>query len=531
MVAKNWTDERPDKAVYNRLLRRSMFPVIAVGIFFLAVGVYGAWRVHRLHQRSSDILSENVSSIRAAEELEAVVHEMRYRLKRFLSTGNERHLDEIAKLIPKGREWLDQTQSLAKTSREQQSVDSIRRGYELLVSNYKKVAADPTAAEPLQIAGNLADEVIPNEVLGFTKRYIARNEEQLTVSRQRNQTTATRLMFGLLLLGTCGGGVGLFAGYVIARRVSRTIVQLSLPIRDTAGKLDKVVAPISVTADPSFDDLELILKTVSDRVTMVVERLQEKERDMLRAEQLAAIGQLAAGLAHELRNPLTSLKTILQLADTPEHLTERDLDILKQEITRLENSVQTYLDFARPPQPDKRLVEFDQLVKNTLELVHRRAERQGVLVDYSLPRQRIRVLADETQMRQLILNLLLNAFDAVPLEGRVHLEIVQRRGERPPRHGHSMPNIAGEMEFRVWDNGPGLPAEFGDHVFDPFVSTKESGSGLGLSICKRIIDAHGGEIAAANGRDGGAVFSVRLPLCSDATGENKEEKHAETLDR
>jgi len=527
MLTKNWTVERSDKAIYRRLLRRTMIPMITMGILFLAIGIFGAWRVHRLHQRSSDILSENVFSIRTAEELEGVVHELRYRLKRFLSTGNQRHLEEIALLIPVGRECLDQSEQLAKTSREQQLIQRIRRSYVQLIADYERVVADPTSEKPLQIASNLADELIPNEILANTQKYIERNEEELANSRERNQTTATQLMFGLLMLGTCGGVIGLLAGYIIARRVSRTIVQLSLPIRDTAGKLDKVVSPISVTADPSFEDLESILKMVSDRVTMVVERLQENEREMLRSEQLASLGQLAAGLAHELRNPLTSLKTILQLADSPGDLTPRDLDVLKQEITRLEDSVQTFLDFARPPQPDKQFVEFDQLVKETLELVARRAERQGVFLNCSLPRKRIGVMADETQMRQVVLNLLLNALDAVPRGGEVRLEVAQESGELPSTNGRSMKNTktAGEVALRVSDNGPGLPPQLGEHIFDPFVSTKESGSGLGLSICKRIVEAHDGEISAADRPEGGAVFSVRLPLSPTSPAMEREQMH------
>lgn len=531
MLTKNWTVERSDKAIYRRLLRRTMFPMLTMGILFLAIGIFGAWRVHRLHQRGSDILSENVSSIRAAEELEGVVHELRYRMKRYLSTRSQRHLEETALLIPVGRECLDQSEQLAKTGREQQLIQKIRRSYAQLTADYERVAAEPTDEASFQIAGNLADEIIPNEIIANTQRYIERNEEELANSRERNQTTATQLMFGLLMLGTCGGVIGLLAGYIIARRVSRTIVQLSLPIRDTAGKLDKVVSPMSVTADPSFEDLESILRMVSDRVTMVVERLQENEREMLRAEQLASLGQLAAGLAHELRNPLTSLKTILQLADTPTDLTPRDLDVLKQEIVRLEDSVQTFLDFARPPQPDKHFVEFDRLVGETLELVVRRAERQGVLLNCRLPRERIGVIADETQMRQVVLNLLLNALDAVPHGGKVDLEVVRELGSFAKGRSAKKEKTRAELVLRVSDNGPGLPPQLGEHVFDPFVSTKESGSGLGLSICKRILEAHEGDISATDRPEGGAVFTVRLPLPRDIPALEMEERHGQALSR
>lgn len=528
MLTKKWTVEQSDKAIYKRLLRRAMIPMLLIGGGFLAIGGFGAWRVHHLHQRSGDILSENVSSIRSAEELEGVIQELRYRLKRFLSTGNDRHLEEITLLIPAGWEYLNRSEQLAKTNREQHLIQKIRRSYQQFITDYEQVAEDPEGKRSIQVASILADEVIPNEIIKNTHKYIERNEEELAASRERNQAAASQLMFGLLMLGTFGSIIGLLAGYLIARRMSRTIVQLSLPIRDAAGKLDKVVSPISVTADPSFEDLELILKKVSDRVTMVVERLRVNEREMLRAEQLASLGQLAAGLAHELRNPLTSLKTILQLADSPAELTRRDLDVLKQEIVRLENSVQAFLDFARPPQPDKHFVEFVQLINETTEFIARRAERQGVSLSCSLPRKSIGLMADEIQMRQVVLNLLLNALDASSPEGIVELELTEVTAN--VQTGNKNFTKAGsELLLSVSDRGSGLPPQLGTRIFDPFVSTKESGIGLGLSICKRIVEAHEGEIAAADRPEGGAVFTVRLPKSWHRPGREKEEVNFEAL--
>ncbi len=511
-------------------MRRTTLPVIAVGVVLLGAGVLSAWQVHRLHRRSSDILSQNVSSIRAAEEFEAVTHELRYRLKRFLGTGNQRHLEEISGLLPRGVRRLNRARKLTETPREEQLVDAIGRGYERFTVGFER-AASAGDDELSAIAGRLADEVIPDHILAYTKPYIQLHEEQLADNTERNEARANQLMFGLLLLGTCGGVAGLLSGFAIARRVNRIIVRLSLPLRHTAGKLDKVVGPISVSADPGFDDLESILQTVSQRVSMVIERLQESQREMLRAEQLAALGQMAAGLAHELRNPLTSVKTILQLADAPEELTARDLDVLKQEMTRLEEAVQTFLDFARPPRPEKRPVDIEQLLGETVELVRRRAERNHIRLDFPAGERPISVVADATQVRQVVLNLLLNALDAVPPGGTVHLESDVEGKPPAASHGRWKRRRNGWAAVRVSDNGTGLPEKLAERVFEPFVSTKESGTGLGLSICKRILEAHGGEITAANAPEGGAVFTVRLPLAeTPPTAAHTGAEYAETVD-
>jgi len=262
-VTRIWTANRSDSYVSANLKRRTIIPLIAVGGALLTAGILSAWQVNRLHQRSSDILSQNVSSIRAAEEFDAVAHELRYRLKRFLGTGNQRHFDEIPGLLARGTRRLDHVKRLSASVREQKLAEDIGRGYRQFAAKFEH-AATAGDKEQAETASHLADRVIPRDILSYTKQYIELNEVQLAHSRERNRTTANHLMFGLLLLGGCGGVAGLLAGFIIARRMNRIIVRLSLPLRHTAGKLDKVVGPLSISADPGFDDLESILKTVSE---------------------------------------------------------------------------------------------------------------------------------------------------------------------------------------------------------------------------------------------------------------------------
>jgi signal transduction histidine kinase len=242
----------------------------------------------------------------------------------------------------------------------------------------------------------------------------------------------------------------------------------------------------------------------ADRIGAVVERLRQSERETLRAEQLAALGQMAAAMAHELRNPLTSMKIIVQGAQTGAGwgqegpaLNDRDLQILEEEISRLERLIQTFFDFARPGQPNLRSLDVRPLVEQTLGLVANRAVSSRVRVDWSAPPEPVRAAVDPGQFRQVLLNLLLNALDAVRPGGVIQVTL----GEGP----------SGGLILRVADSGGGLPASLGSRIFAPFTTTKETGLGLGLSICKRIAEAHGGTISAANRPEGGAVFTLGLP--------------------
>jgi signal transduction histidine kinase len=226
--------------------------------------------------------------------------------------------------------------------------------------------------------------------------------------------------------------------------------------------------------------------------------------EVLRAEQLAAVGQLAAGVGHEIRNPLTSIKMLVQTAqEDGGGLTADDLRVIEGEVRRMERSLRTFLDFARSPAPDpgppalgRRPTDLGPLIADVAELLRGRAEKQRVRIDLDLPPGRVEVTADGEQLRQVLVNLGLNALDAMP--GGGSLKFGLRRW------------ATGPVEVEVADTGPGIAAAMMPRLFEPFASTKDTGLGLGLVISKRIVEDHGGTIAAANRPGGGASFFVKL---------------------
>jgi two-component system sensor histidine kinase HydH len=257
----------------------------------------------------------------------------------------------------------------------------------------------------------------------------------------------------LVLLGVCG----LVSGFGISWAISRSIVRLSVPIRDAAGKLNEIVGPITLSARWGLDELEGVLRTISERIGAVIDRLQQSEREARRAEHLAAVGQMAAGIAHELRNPLMPIKILVQSAADRRPspgLDGRDLAVLEQEISRLERSIQMFLDFARPPTLEKRTFEVREILEQIVQLLEARAERQGVRIQRRFPDEPLLLQADVGQIRQVVLNLLLNALDAVPRGGAIALELRKESG--------------GWLSLSVADSGCGLPAGLGAQIFEPF---------------------------------------------------------------
>jgi len=489
------------------LMVRVTAPVMASSALLLLVGFLTAWYVHRLQQRVSDMVSINVASLRAAEEIEIALLEVRSQLDLFLITGNMQHLDKIPRLQKNVETWLLAAERVATTEREQELMAEVRSGYEHFLAEFNRLPRGDASRDVSQQVRELIDTVLSSEILPPAHAYLEFNEEEIAHASEENQKLGNQLIIGLLFLGVCGCGAGLLAGLAVARGVSRSIIQLNLPIRDAAGQLSQVVGPVTFQTAREFQDLEGTLRKMAGHIDAVVGRLRQREREVLRAEQLAKVGQMAAGIAHELRNPLMSMKLIVQATGAQgTKLDGRDLAILEEEIVRLERSTQTFLDFARPPQPEKRHFDPRALVEQTQALIGRRAALQRVRIESEIPGALLRVEADPEQVRQVLLNLLLNALDALPQGGTVW--VTWRRETH-------------WLMLRVADDGPGLPPELEHQVFEPFLSTKTTGMGLGLSICKRIAEAHGGYICAENRSGGGAVFTFRLP-CTELANDRSQ---------
>jgi signal transduction histidine kinase len=245
------------------------------------------------------------------------------------------------------------------------------------------------------------------------------------------------------------------------------------------------------------------------RRTLMVESIRDLARDVRfsHEQRLSAIGQLAAGIAHEVRNPLSSVRMALQGA--LRRLGEADgwkdqelanyLRIVERQIEKCLTVTDRLLQLSMPPGSRPELVEVGAAVDETLSLLAAEAERRGILVATELPAGGVRVLASESDLRMVILNLAQNAFHAMPNGGA--LDVAARAG-------------GGEVVIEVADRGTGIAADALPHIFDPFFSRRadgKAGSGLGLTICRSIVERWRGRIEVAARPGGGTVFTVVLP--------------------
>ncbi len=305
---------------------------------------------------------------------------------------------------------------------------------------------------------------------------------------------------GLIFLGSGVAAAANYRSWQMARRLERLLDAVRRLLGATAGSLGQDLSSAVPLEQQSLLWFADRLDEMVEGIHRLDEQRREREREVMRSDQLAMVGQLAAGVAHELRNPLTSVKMLVQHGLREgglRSLAEDDLAIIEHEIRRMERILQQFLDFARPVKPTRRPLNLAAIASRAAALIEVRARKQGVQVLLREPADELIVEADEDQLQQLVLNLILNALDLMPDGGTLSIAL-----ERPSEQ---------ECELHVCDTGPGIAAELLPRLFDPFVSTKETGIGLGLAVSHRIALSHGGRLSATNLPGGGARFSLTLP--------------------
>jgi two-component system sensor histidine kinase HydH len=257
---------------------------------------------------------------------------------------------------------------------------------------------------------------------------------------------------------------------------------------------------LSLSASPLLDEEKRFLGFV-----LLFKDLREVNalrKEILRNQRLAAVGRLAAGVAHEVRNPLSSIKGFAtyfkeRYRDKPED--QQIAGIMIQEVDRLNRVIGQLLDFARPIKINPKLVSIPQLITDALKLVEAQADEKEIRIEWHTAENLNDASVDTDRINQVLLNLFLNALEAMESDGRLSVEA-------------NKSDDGSWIRFRVSDTGHGIPAQNLSKVFDPYYTTKSTGTGLGLAIVHNIVEAHGGRIDVVSTVGQGTTFTVQIPL-------------------
>jgi two-component system NtrC family sensor kinase len=286
----------------------------------------------------------------------------------------------------------------------------------------------------------------------------------------------------------------------------QTFASLEIRVRHKLGEWRRIRFNFSPLSDEkgSIEGVVLSGRDVTD--------LKRLEEQLIQAEKLAAMGQMLAGVAHELNNPLTAILGVTELLrerEGADDSTRRQLELTHRQARRAARIVQNLLEFSRPASPQKKPLDLNNLLERTFQLHEHSLRRNNIEVDLRLPPDLPAVIGDANQLIQVFLNLVTNAEQAI--------REVRDTGRIQIRAGR----VGKQLTITVQDDGVGIRPEALPRIFDPFYTTKRpgGGTGLGLSICMSIIREHGGNIEAETLPAGGSAFTVYLPAVSDQQSE------------
>ncbi len=481
--------------------KRLLFLLMLICGLLIVFCVFTAVSLVQQQATISDLLRENIASRRAATELEECIVDIVALLKdRIESVGP---LHERAKIhLRQAREYADQPEELVL-------LDQLEESFEAYVTHWHQM---PRVGEPGHAtAVREALEILELNLQKPCEELIQYNAGQIEIVVEEHERLLRNLAGGIAAVSGLGGVAGLVLGLGVARSWTQSMRRLSIQIQDATGLLENKPTAIVLTGEGNTSDLHAQMETLKHSVEAIMERLGQREREVLRADQFAAVGQLATGVAHEIRNPLTSIKLLVQAGLEDEgsaNLSAEDLRVIEQEIRRMETTLRSFLEFARPPRMERRPTDLISLIRSVLTLVRGRAENQKVAIHLKLPTTEKWVLTlDSEQVKQVLINIVLNALDAMPHGGTLTFT-----GESPPQGGASI---------RISDTGQGISPELMNRLFQPFVTGKKTGLGLGLVISRRIVEEHGGTIATESLAGGGAAFTVTFPASANTILESR----------
>jgi signal transduction histidine kinase len=264
----------------------------------------------------------------------------------------------------------------------------------------------------------------------------------------------------------------------------------------TSGAFGAAFTEEDIVAVQSLSDQCALLFDAAE----LLERAVAVERSLAHSEKLAAIGELAARVAHEIRNPVTAARSLAQqLAREPGSRFRAEHELILKELERIERQVAALLRFARREELRLERVDIGEFASTVVREMRQRLDAAGIDVRLDLGSS-VTAAADREKLRQVAINLIENAMDA----------LAARDGERRLSIASAADNGSGTLE--IADNGPGVPDEALPRLFEPFFSLKATGTGLGLAIAKRTVEAHGGRLTASRGAAGGMRFKIELPV-------------------
>lgn len=486
-------------------LRVRIYMVLAALVLItLLGGLIMVWYTYRMEGLLSSLIDGDVAAFQAAEALESSLIYQKGFVSYYYQDGDPDWLRSLGEYRQVFRERLEEAMSFAETEREKEVIKRIEREYALYLRSQDQVIEYYMKGE-LE-AGSLLHKQIRGHYSGILEA--SREFRNFFLERIRKVKDAS-LIQGRKLRVIAGTAIltvfflAVLMAFVLVNNVLGPVRRLALEADRTSG---------SAQSDDEVKALSRSIRGLLEDVDQTHSELERSREHLLQAEKLALVGKLAAGMAHSLRNPLTSVKMRLfslgrTLTLTPDQ--KEDFEVISEEIAHTDTIVQNFLEFSRPPKLKMQRVSPSDVVDMAIQLLRHRLESYDVVIRLNRRQRLPRIQGDPEQLKEVLANLVENSCEAMKGKGGT-IFIYEEVDTAGPGGRFAV--------IRLADTGPGIPENIREKLFQPFFTTKEEGSGLGLSIASRIIEEHGGTVRCESRMGEGASFIITLPLKEEDGG-------------
>jgi signal transduction histidine kinase len=321
----------------------------------------------------------------------------------------------------------------------------------------------------------------------------------LSLEEMRAEELKTRLM--LILIGCSGLLIGIGGAALLARRITKPLDKLlDGTIKISRGDFSLA---IDIDTQDEIGDLAQSFNEMRQQLQLTRKRVEAANRKLIQAEKLASIGRISASIAHEIRNPLTSVKLNIQKVMESEYLDSIDkehLDISQEGIGHIETFIKELLNFTRVSELHLNYFSAKQIIDESVKMIRNTLKLNDVELVIEIQEELPQVFVDGDKIRQVLLNILHNACEVADRGGKIIISLSLLKGRRGEK-----------LRIQISDNGPGIPKKDREYIFEPFYTTKSTGIGLGLANARKIIEQHKGSIRIINYDKPGACFEILIP--------------------
>ncbi|OOO00920.1 MAG: Sporulation kinase A [Chromatiales bacterium USCg_Taylor] len=434
----------------------------------------------------------------AGHHAAALVREQYIHQAHIIINWNLLHLDHYEEVAREAREQTGRLQQIALTSEERARADEVVRLAALNDETFRTDVVPAIQRDDRSIAKDLNDQLEAHVDV------VVRENEELNAMLERRsvsvleRTQALRDQ-ALVVIIVCCFGLAIVAalglGFLLTRSILRPLVELRKGVLNIAqGDLS---TRIRMTGRDEFSEL-------ASHFNQMAIDLAQHQNNLVRSQKLASIGQIAAGVAHEINNPLGVILGYVKLMlKEPTIIKSNELRIIEDEAHQCQRIVQGLLELARPLRLEMTRVDLAEIARDAIERLKESGSLGELVIDQPAPYVCAVTYGDETKLRQVVFNIIVNAAEAMPSGGRLSIEIAADHNE---------------ARLFVKDSGAGIPPDVLAHIFDPFFTTKPKGTGLGLITSQAIVDAHGGTIDIQSEPGRGTCVSLRIPVSSQMQG-------------